>query len=113
MWLEFTNGFQTKDIPHQLLCLTVSTTTCPGEWHFIRFISASKPPECNKKTRNNWLTIRVLDLDLASVLQLGLHPTTQDSPQSPYMTLSHCWGKYQIKKLGAADLHLMCEKIDS
>jgi len=78
--LEFTHGFQAKGIHHQLLCLTVPTTTSPGEWHFVGFINASKTTPDTIKERGtigyphrSWTLACLVILSCDSTSRLKTH----------------------------------------
>jgi hypothetical protein len=55
---------------------------------------------------------RVLDVGTASNPRLRLQVNDKSSPISPYVTLSHCWGKIQIKRLTKINISQLAECID-
>lgn len=68
--------------------------------------------KCNQASQANWMPTRVLDVGTASNPRLCLHVKNETSPISPYITLSHCWGKIEIKKLTKANISQLTKSID-
>jgi hypothetical protein len=68
--------------------------------------------KCNQASPGYWLPTRVLDVGTSSSPSLCLHITEQSSPKPPYITLSHCWGKIEIKRLLTANISQFTESID-
>ncbi len=55
--------------------------------------------KCNKISLSNSCPTRLLDVGTSSKPIIRLHITDQRSPASLYISLSHCWGPIQIKRL--------------
>jgi Heterokaryon incompatibility protein (HET) len=68
--------------------------------------------KCNQTPKVNWLPTRVLDVGTLNNPDFCLHITSDISPESPYITLSHCWGNIKIKQLTMANIHQFTESID-
>ncbi len=92
-----------------------SNTGSNESWEVgIRWIQNCKAnhSKCNAEKRENWLPDRVLDVGTLSQPSLCLHITSESSLRLPYVTLSHCWGKIEIKMLKMANLNQLIECID-
>jgi hypothetical protein len=59
-----------------------------------------------------WLPTRLIYVGTAQVPALHLHITDGATSAEPYVSLSHCWGKIQIKRLLKADIKSMIEYIE-
>jgi Heterokaryon incompatibility protein (HET) len=68
--------------------------------------------KCNQTSQANWLPTRVLNVGTFSEPCLRLHITDERPPNSQYITLSHCWGQLQIKRLLKANISEFSEGID-
>lgn len=72
----------------------------------------TKHSKCNQAPQANWLPTRVLDVGTSSKPSLRLHLANDSSPKSLYITLSHCWGQIEIKRLFKANISEFTEGID-
>lgn len=92
-----------------------SNTSSSESWELaLRWIQNCKANhlKCNTESRENWLPTRVLDVGTMDKPSLRLHITNNSTLRSPYVTLSHCWGKIEIKQLKMANLNDFIEGIN-
>lgn len=59
-----------------------------------------------------WQPTRLLYVGTTQAPTLQLHITDRGAPAQPYLSLSHCWGRIQIKCLLQADMKSMMERIE-
>ncbi|KAI1350956.1 heterokaryon incompatibility protein-domain-containing protein [Xylaria sp. FL0043] len=65
---------------------------------------------CKRRAQSSKFTpTRLLDVGLESDQQWKLHLSAKEEQTTPYMTLSHCWGKSQFLKLEQSTLDAFCK----
>lgn len=73
----------------------------------------TRHPKCTKTTETvPWQPTRLLYVGNDQTPALNLHISDRAIPAEPYLSLSHCWGKIQIKRLLTADMKSMIENIE-
>ena len=71
----------------------------------------STHPKCGQTQTPKWLPDRLLDIGSRDSGSICLIETDETTQFLPYTTLSHCWGKLEIKRLLTKDFDAMTKSI--